>query len=71
MNDADVTAHLARDFLVERGAELTDRQAGAISRYLVLRERDVTRMRRDVRGPWRAVAGPDFRSILGRTVAVL
>jgi CHAD domain-containing protein len=71
MHDADVTAHLARDFLVEHAGDLSDTESGAIARYLVNREREVARLRRTVGRPWRGVAGLAFRRSLGRTLAGL
>ena len=71
MNDAEVGATMARTFLVERGAELTEAETAAISRYLVSREREVLRLKRTVGAPWRGVAGMTFRRGLGRALAAL
>jgi CHAD domain-containing protein len=71
MNDAEVAATMARIFLVEHGAELSEAQAQAIGRYLVSREREVARLKRTVGTVWRGVAGLTFRRSLGRTVAIL
>jgi CHAD domain-containing protein len=71
MNDAEVGAHMARAFLVEHAGELSDSQSGAISRYLVAREREVARLKRTVGAPWRGVSGLTFRRALGRTLATL
>ena len=71
MNDAEVGAIMARTFLVDRGAELTEAQTAAISRYLVSREREVLRLKRTVGAPWRGVAGLTFRRGLGRALAAL
>jgi CHAD domain-containing protein len=71
MNDAEVAATMARNFLVERGNELTESEAQAIGRYLVSREREVARLKRTVGTAWRGVAGLTFRRGLGRTVAIL
>ena len=71
MHDADVSAHLARDFLVDRAGTISDAESAAIGRYLVSREREVTRLRRGVGGPWRGVAGMSFRRGLGRALAGL
>ena len=71
MNDAEVSATMARAFLVDRGAELTEAQTAAISRYLVSREREVLRLKRTVGAPWRGVAGLTFRRGLGRALAAL
>ena len=71
MHDADVSAHLARDFLVDRAGTISDAESAAIGRYLVNREREVTRLRRSVGGPWRGVAGLSFRRGLGRALAGL
>lgn len=71
LNDADVAAHLARDFLVERSGSLSAAESAAIGRYLVNREKEVARLRRLVGRPWRGVAGIAFRRALGRTLAGL
>ena len=69
LNDADVTAHMARSFLVENAGDLSQIESAAIARYLVSREKEVARLRRTVGGPWRGVAGVSFRRTLGRTIA--
>jgi CHAD domain-containing protein len=71
MHDADVSAHLARDFLVEHAGALSNAESGAIARYLINREREVARLQRSVGRPWRGVAGIAFRRGLGRAVAAL
>ncbi len=71
LNDANVTAHMARSFLVEHAGELSPLESAAIGRYLVSREREVARLRRTVGVPWRGVAGISFRRALGRTIAGL
>jgi CHAD domain-containing protein len=71
MHDADVSAHLARDFLVGNAGALSDLESAAIARYLVNREREVTRLQRTVGRAWRGVAGLAFRRALGRALAGL
>ena len=71
LNDADVAAHMARAFLVDRGSRVSEAEAAAIGRYLVSREREVARLRRTVGASWRGVAGLSFRRALGRTLAAL
>jgi CHAD domain-containing protein len=71
LNDANVTAHMARSFLVENAGSLSTLESAAIARYLVSREREVARLRRTVGGAWRGVAGVSFRRALGRTIAGL
>jgi CHAD domain-containing protein len=71
LNDANVTAHLVRSFLVGNAGSLNAHESATIARYLVGRERDVVRLRRAVGGPWRGVAGVSFRRALARTVASL
>jgi len=71
MKDADVAAHLARTFLVERAGSISDGESGAIGRYLVSREKEVARLHRTVGPAWRGVAGIGFRRSLGRTLARL
>jgi hypothetical protein len=71
MNDADVAGAMARTFLVEHSSQLSQLESAAIGRYLVDREREVTRLRRAIGVPWRRVAGATFRRALGRVVAGL
>jgi len=71
MNDADVSASMARTFLVEHAGELSALESAAIGRYLISREREVARLRRTIGAPWRGVAGLTFRRTLGRVVARL
>ena len=71
MNDADVSASMARTFLVEHASDLSQLESAAIGRYLVDREREVARLRRSIGLPWRRIAGPGFRRSLGRVVAGL
>jgi CHAD domain-containing protein len=71
LNDANVTANMARSFLVENAGSLSSLESAAIGRYLVSREREVARLKRTVGAPWRGVAGVQFRRALGRTVASL
>jgi CHAD domain-containing protein len=71
MNDADVSASMARTFLVEHAGELSALEGAAIGRYLVSREREVARLRRSIGVPWRGLAGVTFRRTLGRVVAGL
>lgn len=71
MNDADVSASMARTFLVEHAGDLSPMESGAIGRYLVSREREVARLRRTIGTPWRGVASVMFRRTLGRVVAGL
>ena len=71
MNDANVAAHMARTFLVDRAGDLSSQESAAIGRYLINRERDVARLKRTVGMPWRGVAGIGFRRSLGRVVAGL
>ena len=71
MHDADVTAAMARTFLVEHAGDLSGLESAAIGRYLVDREREVARLRRTIGPVWRGVAGLRFRRALGRVVAGL
>ncbi len=71
LHDADVSAAMARAFLVEHAGDLSVHEGAAIGRYLVNREREVARLKRTVGGPWRGVAGVGFRRALGRVVAGL
>jgi CHAD domain-containing protein len=71
MNDADVSASMARTFLVANASQLSPLESQAIGRYLIDREREVTRLRRGIGVPWRGVAGAGFRRSLGRVVSRL
>ena len=71
MNDANVSASMARTFLVEHAGDLSPLESQAIGRFLVSREREVARLRRSIGAPWRGVAGVTFRRRLGRVVAGL
>ncbi|MBA3235295.1 MAG: CHAD domain-containing protein, partial [Chloroflexi bacterium] len=71
MNDADVSASMARTFLVEHAGDLSTLESAAIGRYLVSREREVVRLRRSIGTRWRGIAGVTFRRTLGRVVAGL
>ncbi|CAN5468605.1 hypothetical protein BH20CHL7_BH20CHL7_18620 [soil metagenome] len=71
MHDADVSASMARTFLVEHAGELSPLESASIGRYLVDRERETARLRRSVGASWRGVAGVGFRRSLGRIVAGL
>jgi CHAD domain-containing protein len=71
MNDAHVSAGIARAFLVDHGSHISADEIAAIGRYLVDQEREAARLRRTAGRPFRAVAGPAFRHALGRLVAGL
>jgi CHAD domain-containing protein len=71
LNDADVAANLARQFLVDHAGSLDDAESAAIGRYLVDRERERARLRRTIGPVWRGVAGLTFRRQLGRLTAGL
>jgi CHAD domain-containing protein len=71
LNDADVTSHMVRSFLVENAGGLSTMESAAIARYLVVREKDLARLRRTVGPTWRGVTGMIFRRSLGRTIASL
>ena len=71
MNDANVTASMARTFLAEHAGSLSPVETEAIGRYLVDREREVARLRRTNGGTWRGIAGTGYRRALGRVVAGL
>ena len=71
MNDANVSGSMARTFLVEHAGDLSELESAAIGRSLVSREREVTRLRRQIGPTWRGVAGVTFRRRLGRLVSGL
>jgi len=71
LNDADVAAGLARQFLVEHAGQLSEAESAAIGRYLVDRERELARLRRGVGVPWRGVSSLAYRRAIGRLVSGL
>jgi CHAD domain-containing protein len=71
LNDADVASSMTRTFLVDHAGSLSSAENAAIGRFLVHREREITRLRRSIGAPWRGVAGLRFRRTLGRVVAGL
>jgi len=71
MNDANVSGSMARTFLVEHAGELSELESAAIGRFLVSREREVARLRRQIGSSWRGVAGVTFRRRLGRLISGL
>jgi len=62
---------MVRSFLVHNAGALSGPESAAIARYLVVREKDLARLRRTVGASWRGVAGISFRRSLGRTIASL
>jgi CHAD domain-containing protein len=71
LNDADVAARLAREFLVASAARLSPPTIEAVGRYLGARDRDVARLRRSLPAAWRPLAAESFRRALGRAVSAL
>ena len=71
LNDADVAARLAREFLVASAARLPPPTIEAVGRYLGARDRDVARLRRSLPAAWRPLAAESFRRALGRAVSAL
>jgi CHAD domain-containing protein len=71
LNDADVAARLAREFLVASAARLSPPTIEAVGRYLGARDRDVARLRRSLPAAWRPLAAESFRRALGRAVSSL
>ena len=71
LHDADVAAHLARDFLAGSAAGLSAESIQAVGRYLASREKEVARLRRTLPAVWRPLVGDTFRRALGRAVSVI
>jgi CHAD domain-containing protein len=71
LNDADVSANLARQFLVEHAGELDAAESAAIGRFLMAREADRARLRRTIGPAWRGVAGLAYRRQLAKVIAGL
>ena len=71
LNDADVAATMARDFLSTRSAELSAAERAAVGAFIVDRDRELRRLHRTAGRPWRSVSGILFRRRLGRVLAGL
>jgi CHAD domain-containing protein len=71
LHDADVSATLARTFLVERSAHLAPHTVDAVGRYLRSREHDVAQLRRTLTPTWRRVMSLEFRRGLARAISAL
>ncbi|MGZ6295326.1 MAG: CHAD domain-containing protein [Candidatus Limnocylindrales bacterium] len=71
LHDADVAAHLAREFLASSAAGLSAETIQAVGRYLASREKEVARLRRTMPAVWRPLVGDAFRRALGRAVSVI
>ena len=71
LHDADVAAHLAREFLAESAAGLSAETIQAVGRYLASREKEVARLKRTLPAVWRPMVGDAFRRALGRAVSVI
>ncbi|MBA3779090.1 MAG: CHAD domain-containing protein [Chloroflexi bacterium] len=71
LHDADVAAHLARDFLVDQAARPTRQTMTAVGRYLTSRERETARLRRTFPPLWRQLTGADFRRRLAASISAL
>jgi len=71
LHDADVAAHLAREFLAGSASGLSAETIQAVGRYLASREKEVARLRRTLPAAWRPLVGDAFRRALGRAVSVI
>jgi len=71
LHDADVAAHLAREFLAGSAAGLSPETIQAVGRYLASREKEVARLRRTLPAAWRPLVGEPFRRALGRAVSAI
>ncbi len=65
LNDADVAAHITRDWLNANAPLLPAAAREAVGLYLDSREAEVERLRRTFRPLWRRLTGPAFRRALG------
>ncbi len=68
LNDADIAARTAREFLVAQGSRLPQGSREAIGHFIETREADVARMRRGLASLWRRVGGPTFRRSLASVI---
>ncbi|MFI5262316.1 MAG: CHAD domain-containing protein [Candidatus Limnocylindrales bacterium] len=71
LHDADVAAHLAREYLAASAGGLSAETIQAVGRYLASREREVARLRRTLLAIWRPLISDTFRRALGRAVSVI
>jgi CHAD domain-containing protein len=71
LNDADVAARLARDWLTARGPRLTEASRQAVVQFLDSREAQVRRLRRSFGPVWRRVDSPGFRRSFALAVGSL
>lgn len=71
LNDADVAAHMTRDYLATHASRLPAASREAIGFYLASREAEIARLRRLVPPIWRRLLGSQFRRTLAFTVAAL
>lgn len=71
LNDADVAARTAREFLVTQGSRLPEASREAIGHFLNSREADVARLRDTLLPVWRRVSGITFRRSLASAIASL
>jgi CHAD domain-containing protein len=70
LNDADIAAHLAREWLTTRGPRLSEPTRQAVVHFLASREAEVRRLRRSFGPIWRRVDSPTFRRALALAIAV-
>ena len=71
LNDAHISAELARTWLIESGSALTVGQREAIGAYVRANEVEVERLTRSFRPLWRTVTGRPFRRRLGAVVSAI
>jgi CHAD domain-containing protein len=70
LNDADIAAQLAREWLTARGPRLTEPTRQAMVQFLASREAEVRRLRRSFGPIWRRVDSPAFRRSLALAISV-
>ena len=64
LNDADIAAHLAREYLLASGPRLSGSSQAVIARYLADQEGVVATLRRSLSTQWRPITAPTTRRML-------
>lgn len=69
LNDADIAAHLAREYLMSSGPRSSGASQAAVAAYLASREGIVASLRRSLSTRWRPITTPATRRMLAGIIA--